>query len=140
MRIYYEKTGVLCKTPCQYNKIANVGSLNCKECEHLIWRNMEEQWVDCAKETGMKVETAELQFIRDDSGRRWFPGNWNNVQWHKEGTLEEMYTYLIDEGHIITPNPLEKALKELNNTNMAVYVDRKRAEKIMRTLYEEATK
>jgi len=59
----------------------------------------------------MKIETAELQFIRDDNDRCWFPGNSNHVEWYKEGTLEQLYAYMIDKGYIITLDPLEEALE-----------------------------
>ena len=79
--------------------------------------------------------------IIDDSGIVWIYINKEIVRLNRAysypcSSLDNGIAVLTQEGHI-KPDPLQKALYELKNTNMAVYVDRKRAEKIIRTLWSE---
>ena len=61
----------------------------------------------------MKIETAELQFIRDDYGRRWVYGDQPSYHWsYANMTRAKAYEKLVTMGYL-TPDPLEEALKAL---------------------------
>ena len=63
----------------------------------------------------MKIETAELQFIRADNETRHFaPGEKGDFLCEdpEHETVEQVYTWLIEEG-MLTPDPLQKALSIL---------------------------
>ena len=91
----------------------------------------------------MKVETAEMQFIEDDEGRRWIcvPQDDNDIAVHRFGSIEELHAYMIEDGYL-TPNPLEKALAELRKLNSMAFLaehDENQIKDIIRTLYEDTT-
>lgn len=152
MRIYYKlsdsATRAVCLTECKYRKGTRVGSRTCQECEHNKGYCKLEKWVDCAKETGMKVETAELQFIRCDEGKRWFAPSERGDYIPfgvAENDTKEVYDTLVANNLLTQPSPLQKALDAVDDIDQKydedmnyfiddVLID---ARKIMRTLAED---
>ena len=114
----------------------------CKPDGTMNFFTVNENW-ELVKETEMKVETAELQFIREDCGRRYFiPGKDNDVMSTQYKTPELLYAYLLRSGNIAPANPLEKALAELRKLNSMAFLaehDKNQIKALMRTLYAEAT-
>ena len=63
----------------------------------------------------MKIETAELQFIRDGKGYRWFVAceDGDHILHSTTNTAEEVYTWIVSHGYL-TPDPLEEALEAID--------------------------
>ena len=150
MRIYFYADSLgWCTMQCKHSSYIKIGSVDCQNCEHNEGYNKIDDWVDCAKESGMKVETAELQFIRDDKGRRNFITEESGDRVLAVRTPEEAHEWLVHHKRL-TPNPLEKALEAVDtlvvnqytNTNYATeravkYISASVAKEIIRTFAEE---
>jgi len=62
----------------------------------------------------MKIETAEMKFIRDNQGVRWFLGSQDfDVVWKSSNNNAEALYAMLTERGLLTPDPLEEALVDI---------------------------